>query len=126
MANEMVSQKVILQRIRNRIIEYLEITSSVHEQRKVEPNELINMWEDWVCEKRVSTYSEPVFSKLEQQALSEFNSTWNHVVDSTPDTLPTYEVLEKNKYWNKLALEALKTLSVFMERGKLPEDVEAI
>jgi len=37
MANEMVSQKVILQRIRNRIIEYLEITSSVHEQRKVEP-----------------------------------------------------------------------------------------
>ncbi len=52
----MSDREIVAHRVRNRVIEYLELAASPGEQRRYEaavplvhvPNELINQWEDWV------------------------------------------------------------------------------
>ena len=41
-----ISDKLLKQRLRNRIIEVLEITSSPEEQRRLGPDEVICLWDD--------------------------------------------------------------------------------
>ncbi|HID03063.1 MAG TPA: hypothetical protein EYP18_07650, partial [Desulfobacterales bacterium] len=58
-----ISDNLLNQRIRNRIIEVLEITSSQSDLEKFGANEAVNMWEDWVDDERIKDYVEPVFTK---------------------------------------------------------------
>ncbi len=73
---EEISELLLNQRIRNRIIEVLEVYASVDDQKFFGTGEVVNMWEDWVDDKRLPGYREPIFSKQEQLAISAFHSAW--------------------------------------------------
>ena len=124
MAMEEISDLLLNQRIRNRIIEVLEITASYEEQEKFGSDEVVNMWEDWVDDNRIIDYLEPVFTKQEQECLAEFHKTWNYVADHTPQILPNISELKQNEYWSALVDAASKALVVFSQRGKMSEDIE--
>jgi hypothetical protein len=126
------SRRIVLQRIRNRIIEYFEIASSYEEQCDFQskvphihvPNEIINQWEDYVSKDWRPDYIEPVFSPDEQVAIDTFGAAWETVADATPNPLPPLEQLIGNVYWEQLRSAASNALAVFLKRGKLPEDSE--
>jgi hypothetical protein len=127
------TRQVVLQRIRNRVIEYLELASSYEDQREYQsrvpihvPNEIVNQWEDWVQCPGDLTFSEPVFSAAERDAVVRFHAVWDEVANNTPDPLPDVEDLFVTEEWRRLRDAALDALQVFRVRGKLSEDHEIV
>jgi hypothetical protein len=126
-----VTEQVIAQRARNRIIEYLELASSFERQREYEvnvpiahvPSEVICQWEDWVDEDRFEWYGPPVFSRAEAEAMKRFHATWDLAADRV-DGWPRLEEVQGLPEWVQLRDAAAEVLSVFSVRGKLPEDEE--
>jgi len=125
------SRRVVEQRIRNRIIEYLELASSYEMQRDYQarapvsvPSEVINQWEDWVHRPDFPPITSPVFSREEREAIAAFHQTWNAVADSTPNLLPSIEETLALPQWRELATAAARALQAFGVRGRLPEDRE--
>ncbi len=116
------SARVVLQLIRNRIIDYLESFDALTE--RLGPFETINWWEDWVDERRMAGYVEPVFTADEHKAISAFHATWDSVADALPDAEPDRHALTTSPDWQRLRTAAATTLEVFRRRGRLPEDRE--
>jgi hypothetical protein len=125
---------VVINRIRNQIINYLALASSFDEQAEYQlavphinvPNEIINQWEDWVQEDWRRYVTEPVFSKDEVVAVGKFYAAWDSVAAATPDPLPPLEALWASSEWQLLALSAKEALIVFQFRGPTPDSsVEA-
>lgn len=126
------SDTLLQQRVRNGIIEYLEVASSFEEQVQYQERvsyvnvakEMINSWEDWADESRQEWFSAPVFSQVEQDAIRSFHETWNFVADNTSDPMPELDELIGTKIWEQLRAAAESALSVFAIRGRLSDDVE--
>ena len=130
---ERISDQLPHQRIRNNIIDYLELAASVDEQRRFErdvpmacvPNEMINLWEDAVISTDVEWYSGPVFSPDENAAIRAFHIVWDQVADETPDPMPpSIEALIGTEPWDRLAVAAREALSVFAVRGRFNAETE--
>lgn len=127
------SPMVLAQRIRNRIIEYLEIASSYEEQREYErsvpianvPSEMICQWADWVEDKRLDSFTEPVFSSSEQVAVGEFHAIWHSVANDTAKTMPPLSDLIGTEPWERLRRGAELALKTFEKRGKFNEELDA-
>ena len=125
---------VVLQRIRNHIIGYLELAASFQEQLDYQkrvplinvPNEIIHQWEDWVSPEIQKEYVEPIFSIREQDAIRQFQQTINQVSSDTPDPLPSIEIIQKSAQWENLRIGALEALMVFQERGRCVENIDCI
>jgi hypothetical protein len=134
MSNEQEAEptrQVVLQRIRNRIVEYLELTSSFVAQREYQshtpvhvPHEIINQWEDCVPDPSDPAFAGPVFSVAERDAISRFHKVWDEMTSSTPEPLPTLDALFETAEWQRLRDSALEALQVFLVRGRLPENQE--
>jgi hypothetical protein len=127
------SRRVVEQRVRNRVIEYLEIAASfeiqLDYQRAVPavsvPGEVINQWEDWVhVDPRTDAQLSAVYSQDEARALGSFHATWSRVADGTPNPLPSIAETQQLPEWDELRQAAISTLAVFERRGKMPEDRE--
>lgn len=127
------SPQLLRQRIRNNIIAYLEVAASAQEQREYErnvpiahvPNEMINQWEDSVQSDDFAWYSEPVFTREENQALQNFHATWSAVADVTPNPMPhSVELLIGTPIWDRFMSAASVALRVFMKRGRFDGEVE--
>ncbi|HSD16605.1 MAG TPA: hypothetical protein VLC71_05000 [Thermomonas sp.] len=124
-----MTDDIVLRRIRNQIISYLELAASKEEQIEYQaaashihvPNEVINQWEDWVKPDWRDHMIAPVFTQDEIQAIADFYSAWESVASRTPDPLPRLDVLFGTKEWQKLAQAALSSLEVFQIRGHLPD-----
>ena len=123
------THRVVLQRVRNRIIEYLELASSFEEQRTYQsrvpvsvPNEVINIWEDWFSGD--NELVGPVFTREERDALDAFHRTWQNVAHSAPDPLPALTEVQSLPAWGELRASAADALLVLGRRGKLSEDHE--
>ena len=93
--DEAPSRHLVVRRVRNGIIEYLELASSFDEQRAYQrtaqvsvPVEVINQWEDWVHHAKAAWLGDASFSHDERQAVVDFHSTWADVSARTPDPLP--------------------------------------
>ena len=131
-STEEISEILLAQRIRNRIIEYLELASSFEEQLAYQANtpiahvasEVINQWEDSVHDPNDAFFAEPVFSKAEQEAIKAFHGIWDRVAGDTPDPLPELSVLIEGEPWQRLREAAVRALKIFQRRGKLDEDKE--
>ena len=128
-----ISVVLLRQRIRNNIIDYLELAASPDEQREYErnvpiaqvPNEMINMWEDQVDSNDLDWYCPPVFSPEENTAIRQFHEIWNRVADETPSPMPyTIEALIDTEPWSRLADAARRALDVFNQRGRFDSEVE--
>ena len=125
------SQRVVLQRIHNRILEYLECASSFEAQREYQrnpridvPSEMIAEWWDWYDDERAPAYVAPAFSDSERDAMTMFHRVWKDVADATPKPLPDLETTIRLPEWTRLRAAAELALAVFRVRGLLPEDVE--
>jgi hypothetical protein len=129
-ARSEVSRQLALQRVRNRIIEYLELASSLAAQRRYQatapvsvPNEVVNQWEDWVLDPAFG-WEPPVFSREEGAAIATFHQVWDEVARATPNPLPPLEETVLLPDWEKLRSAAESAARVFAYRGRLPEDEE--
>jgi hypothetical protein len=124
------SSHLVELRVRNRIIDYLEIVSSYEEQRRYQaavpvawvPHEVINQWEDWLpTDPRTYKFSD-VYSDAEVLAVRAFHAVWEQVVERTPDPLPPLAETQLLPEWHELRRAGLIALAVFDQRGRLPDD----
>ncbi len=128
------SRRVVEQRVRNRIIEYLDLAASYEEQAEYDetappfvnvPYEVINIWGDWVpTDPRTDGKHLSVFSVDEVRAMCEFQGVLDDVVKAVPNDFPTISDVQESPAWNHLRIAASKAREVFAERGKMPEDDE--
>jgi len=127
------SRRVVAHRVRNRLIDYLEIAGSYAEQQRYAATvpkinvayEIINQWEDWnPSDTFDSKDSEGVFDEDEIQALDRFGLVWKSAADSLPDDFPTIAEVQRLDEWNRLRHEATATLRVLSIRGRMPEHRE--
>ncbi|ALN90951.1 hypothetical protein [Lysobacter gummosus] len=128
-----MTDRIINQRIRNRIIEYLELAASFEEQSQYQaaapyvhiPNEIINQWEDWVHADWREYMTAPTFSHDEVDAIERFHTVWDAVAADTPDPLPSLKILFGTQQWQRLASAAAEASAVFRVRGRLSENEAA-
>lgn len=126
------SDRVVSQRVRDRIIEYLELVSSfdaqVAYQRRAPsvnvPTEVINQWEDRYNADRPEWCSPPVYTKAEARALANSHAELIAVCDETGDLNEPIEEVVQFPAWSRLRDEARSALSVLSRRGRFSEDVE--
>ncbi|WP_342115534.1 CPCC family cysteine-rich protein [Pseudoduganella sp. OTU4001] len=122
-------QPVGLRRVRNRIIEYLELASSFEAQRRLQdaapamsaPDEVLNQWEDWVTPDWKQQFVEPVFSAEERNGIAQFAGVWRGIANGAPHPLPRLEVLFATPNWQSLQRAAAALLAVFLLRGRSDE-----
>ena len=130
---EEVSRKVVDQRIRNRVIEHLELQSSFalqdDYQRAVPyihvPYELINAWEDYIPrdpgdDPEVSS----VYSDEEIEVLGRVHRAWNEAAEALPNDYPPLSDAQAMPEWQRWRAESASALAVFLVRGRSSEDHE--
>jgi hypothetical protein len=123
------SARLVEQRVRNRLIEALELAASFEDQKVMNRtvnavNETINLWEDTDPVRWDWGFSE-VYTHDEAEAARAFHATWESVANRLPDEqFPNLDEVQARAEWHELRAGALSTLRVFAGRGKLPEDRE--
>jgi hypothetical protein len=127
------SRRLVAQRIRNRIIEHLQLTASFDDQLQLQsdvpfvrvPAEVINGWEDWMPgDPRLLEFAEGVYTPEEVVAIIAFHDVWDSVADRTPDPLPSLRETQALPEWRDLRDSARQALAVLLERGPFPDDIE--
>ncbi len=121
-----------MQRVRNRIIEVLELTSPFDQQLAYEkavqiayvPDEVIEQWGDWVNAHSLGDITGPVFSLDEVVAINLFDDSSNEIIKAIPKTTPELAILQSTEPWLKLRQAAQECLDVMNRRGRFPEDDE--
>lgn len=130
-APKRITEQLLRQRIRNRIIEYWEWVTCYEAQRDhlarapvgvFIPSDAINQWEDYVRPNWREYLGAPVFSPAECDALAFYEGIWGYVSDAMPDD-PLKDLIGTT-VWERLRDEAERAHRVFAERGKMPDDKE--
>jgi hypothetical protein len=124
----MATSDEVLRRIRNRIIEHLELASSKEAQlnyQQVCPvnvaNEVFNQWGDWVAPGWRDDFTPgAIFTSAEVDAIREFDALLDQLVPWLPES--SLQSLIDTPQWAELVNCAARTLGVFRRRGMLPED----
>jgi hypothetical protein len=127
------SRRVVDQRIRNRVIEHLELSSSFAQQIEYErtaqiyiPSELIAGWEDLV---REDPSADPgissVYSAEEVEALGRVHGAWSDAADALPADFPPLSQVQTMPEWRRWRDESISALTSLMLRGRMSEDHEA-
>lgn len=130
------SDRLIAQRVRNRVMEYLELASSFAAQREYRdrvpqinmPFEIINKWEDWTSrDAEGNLLILPVYSTDEADQLRLVQVAWQRAADSIQDypSWPTLEEAQGAAGWEELRVAASMALTVFERRGRFSDDEES-
>ena len=126
--------QVVLQRIRNRVIEDLETAASYDGQRRYQAavpfvnaiTEIICTWaNDLVPEGWQSWFLPPVFTAEEIDAVVRFDKVLHVVADALPRAKPQLSQLIGTEPWERLRRAAVESLAVFQQRGRLSEEAES-
>ncbi len=119
-----ISQQLLYQRLRNRVIELLDLYCSFHDIAKFGAFEAINMVEDWLP----LDYEEApkVFSQKEEDAVREFMELWDVAADATHEDTQDVAWLESSVEWVRLSKSAKRAFRIFSERGRFSEDCEEV
>jgi hypothetical protein len=129
------SARVVSQRIRNRIVETLELAGSFEAQLDYEKNmpfvnvpyEVINQWQDWVRgDPRIDEQLSDALSNDELDAMAEYQAVWDLVAEAVPDDYPPLADVQALPAWDQLRIAANVALSVFEIRGRMSEDAEEV
>lgn len=125
------SSLLVDQRIRNRVIEYLDLVSSFEAQLEYQsavpqvsvPSEVIDQWEDWVHRDPREHEDYPVVCSPEEvEALRAFQSAWESAADNLPNPLPPLHECQTLKAWQGLRDAALVASAVFAVQGQQSDD----
>ena len=118
-----ISDTLLKQRLRNRLIESLDAFADNDTVEAVGTDEIIQIWYDYMDEDRMEFFDEPVFSVEELNAIKRFHN----LLDKTHQNIPStwkLEELEGIEEWSALVAMACKGVSVFYKRGLLDEETE--
>jgi hypothetical protein len=121
---EVASKKIVCQRIRNRIIEVLELVSSFDDVAKIGAFEAINLCYDYLPFQNFRSFD--VYSNTEILLLDKFATQLHETSNLTTYDIQDKKVLEKSEEWTKLRLVSIKTVKLMNELGKFSEDVESL
>jgi len=123
MSDTGVSRKVVEQRVRNRLIEWLEVLTSYEtEPPPFDLNELINQWDDWSPQS--SSYAADVYTAKEAECLSLVAAALEEFCKATAPLIPNEADELVKPEWTKLVLSGRSALSELHLRGRLSEDFE--
>ena len=118
-----ISEKLVMQRIRNRIIEVLDMFADDESVSKIGSDEIIEFWYDFVDEEKFSGFNKPVFSESEITSIRRFHNLLEKTYSNVPSSF-SLESLMSNKYWCRLKELANNETEVFLKRGRFSEDEE--
>jgi len=127
------SEQVVLQTIRNRVIDDLELAASYDKQRQYQDavrfvnvvTEMVCMWaNDHVPEGWRKWLLPPVFTPEEIEAVARFDKVLNAVADAFQGQMPSLAEVIGTEPWERLRLAAEESLKVLQARGRLSEEVE--
>jgi len=113
--------QVVEQRVRNRLIEWLEMLVAYEaDPPPFDLNEVLNQWEDWSppdC-----AYPAPTYTPSEAEKLSLVAIAWGNFCDATPTRISseTGELLKPE--WAKLVSAGQAALLELQQRGMLSEE----
>ena len=118
------SPMLIMQRIRNRIYEYVGSVAEYPRNRGVwDLNKLVNEWEMYVDEPlERGAYPAPAFSPPEVEAVAEVHAAWLEFSDAMPQSIADEAQAMETTQWRKLVEACGSAALVFAARGKLPEE----
>ena len=126
MSTDKASPQLIQQRLRNRLIEWLELVVA---SEKAAPayglDELLNDWEPWNSELNSTTnFPPPTYNEAEVSTLLDVDKAWGQFCDVTPNSIrDEFEVMQLPE-WVGFISATRYALSVFRIRGKLSEERE--
>ncbi len=127
------SGRVLEQRVRNRVMEYLALAASYEEQQQHEaaapivhaPDEVINQWEDnFPRGLEQDLERATVYGTNEVEALRHVRDAWESACHAAPEVYPPLRDVQVLPEWKQLRRAAEAALTVFEERGVMPEDRE--
>lgn len=126
MIMENPSRQVVEQRIRNRIIEYLEMLCRYHlDPPPWDLNETVNQWEDWVQSPAgADQFKSPTYSPTERKLLLEVDRALSAFCGVTPTAICDGDMALQGPEWTALIAAAGRALQEFSLRGRLSEDAE--
>lgn len=121
---EEVSQEVIYQRVRNRVIELLDMYSSFDDVATVGAYEMINMVDDQLP---LDYDKAPkVFSEKEKEIINKFMELVDGAADATTENVWDVVWFKNSVEWVKVSEFAKQALAVFSERGRFSEEHEDV
>ena len=117
-----VPELIVLQRVRNRVFEYIELVALAEaDVPMLKTSDIVNIWEDYVSMPDPD-FEVPPYSESEVTALKAFADAWEAFCFATPDWPETYSSLFAHRAWPAFRDAAARALAVFRVRGMLPED----
>ncbi|MDP3230078.1 MAG: hypothetical protein Q8N13_19185 [Acidovorax sp.] len=121
MNTQSVSRQLVDQRIRNRLIEYLEVLANYeNDPPPWNLNETINQWEDWVHSPATKEqFSSPIYTKFESELLVEVDCAWSVFANATLSTIQNDDI--QRPEWAAFIVSARRALGCLMHRGRLSE-----
>jgi hypothetical protein len=118
------SPLVIEQRIRNRLMEWLEMVVSYQaDPPPFDLNEVLNQWEDWSAP--CTSYPAPTYTSGEAEKLLLVAYAWQKFCDATPDAIADEGEAFGTAEWSALVLACQGALAALQLRGRLSDEIEA-
>ncbi|MEP3845711.1 MAG: hypothetical protein ABJM43_10285 [Paracoccaceae bacterium] len=119
-----ISQQLLYQRLRNRVIELFEMHSSLEDMATLGAFEMVNMVDDWLP----LGYDEApnVFSEKEKAVVAEFMELADRAADATDENTWKVEWFKNSEQWVRLSEFAQQALVTFSERGCFSEEYEEV
>lgn len=119
---DQISQQLLYQRLRNRVIELLELYCSFDHLAKIGAFEAINLVNDWLP----LDYAEApnVFTEQEQRAISAFLKRYERASEATDEDIRDANSFKASDEWIRLSTVAEEALTVLLERGRFSEEIE--
>jgi hypothetical protein len=116
--------KIVEQRTRNRIYEYVASVAEFPENRGVwDLNELVNEWEFYVEDPfDAGRFAAPTFVPAEVAAIADVHSAWLTFAEATPQSIDDEAQAMRMPQWLALVEACRKACSAFSVRGRLPEE----
>ena len=119
-----ISQQLLYQRLRNRVIEALDLYCSFDDLAKLGAFSAINMVEDWLPLNYEAAGT--VFDQKEKNSVSEFIRRFNVAADATDADIWSNASFESAPEWVRLSETAKNAFIVFSERGRFSEECEEV
>ena len=119
-----VPPKLVEQRIRNRIYEYVASAAEYPTNRgDWDLNELVNEWETYVGDPfDAQSFPEPTFTSAEVAAVADVHAAWLAFAEATPHTIMDEAQALQTPQWSFLVETCRKAFTTFSARGKLAEE----
>lgn len=111
-----ISDTVLKQRLRNRLIEALENFFDDKAIISLGTNEIMKIWYDYADNEQIAFYDEPIFSSAELNQIKSFSSLLDFSYESIPSSWQLREI-ESCLEWKTLASAARDAYDIFMKRG---------